>query len=284
MRLPKIIHFILLLGLISCREQEMDLNKDYKRKFVVEGWIEHNEYPNVQLTHNAPFFTSLDSAMLDQLVIRWAKVTISDGENTEVLTARRDTNLFPPFTYRGTEIKGIAGRTYTLTVEYAGNTLKSVTTIPGTVPLDSIWFEKAGSTDTLVQLNIRFKDKALEKNFYKLYTKTLKDKQFTPTLLSNQNDKYFNGKELTLQVNRGPKNNLTVKNEPYFRIGDTVLVKFSSIPESGYEFWSSFQNEVLGSSNPLIGSTRAVKSNIEGPGVGIWCGYGSVIYKVVAKD
>ena len=274
--------FFILSAFAACTEEE-DLYKDYQRKFVIEGSIEENGYPLVQVTHNAPFFASLDSAQLEQLIIRWAKVTVSDGTQTEILTARRDTNYFPPFTYRGTEIKGIAGKTYTLTVEYAGNTLSSVTTIPARATLDSIWFTRAGNSDTLAQLNVRIKDNPAEKNYYKLYTRISKEKLFTPTLLSNQTDKHFNGKELSLQVNRGPKNNLTVRHEPYFKLGDTVFVKFSSVPETGYEFWSSFQDEVIGSSNPLIGSTRKIKTNIQGPGTGIWCGYGSTIYKVIAK-
>jgi len=33
----------------------------------------------------------------------------------------------------------------------------------------------------------------------------------------------------------------------------------------------------------LVGSTKALKTNIKGPGVGIWCGYASTIYRVIAQ-
>ena len=283
MPLKKLIFLSLLVLIISCKKQEPARFGEYSPKFVVEGWIEQDGYPHVILTHNIPFFTTLDSAQLSEIVIRWAKVTVSDGVKREVLTAKRDNNYFPAYIYRGTELKGESGKTYTLTIEYAGNTLSSTTTIPERVSLDSIWFISKGDNNEKAQVQIRFTDNQAEKNFYKIYTKTVENKLFIPTLLSNHDDKYFSGKELILQVNRGPVNNLTLKNEPYFEKGQTVLLKFSSIPKDGFDFWSSFQDEVINSSNPLIGSTGKIKSNIKGPALGIWCGYGSTIYKVNAN-
>jgi hypothetical protein len=272
--------FLLLLG--SCNKEEAPTLGGYKPKFVVEGWIEQDDYPYVILTHNAPFFTSLDSAQISELVIRWAKVTVSDGVKSEVLTSRRDNNYFPPFIYRGSELKGEAGKTYTLTIEYAGNTLSATTTIPQKVPLESVSFTPRGEGDKM-QLHLSFLDPAGSKNFYKLYTKTSAEKRFIPTLLSNHDDKYFNGQRLNLQVNRGPVNNLTIKNDPYFERGESIFVKFATVPEHGFTFWSELQDELFNSSNPLIGSTGKITSNIQGPGIGIWCGYGSTVYKVTAQ-
>jgi hypothetical protein len=283
MLLKKIIApAVILLLLSNCKKEEPQTLGEYTPKFVVEGWIEQGDYPYVSLTHNIPFFTSLDSAQLAEVVIRWAKVTVSDGETTEILTAKRDNNYFPPYIYRGTELRGEAGKTYFLTIEYAGNTLTSTTTIPDRVALDSIWFINQESVDDRTQLHVKFRDNPNEKNFYKIYTKTIENKRFVPTLISNHNDKYFNGKDLILQVNRGPENNLTVKNDPYFKTGETVEIKFASIPKTGFDFWNSFQDEVMNSSNPLVGSTGKILSNINGPALGIWCGYGTSKYQVKA--
>src|SRR5688572_17462321 len=97
MPLLKTIITVILFVLISCKKESTHTLGEYKPKFVVEGWIEQDDYPFVILTHNLPFFTSVDSAQLSEVVIRWAKVTVSDGQTTEVLTAKRDTNYFPPF-------------------------------------------------------------------------------------------------------------------------------------------------------------------------------------------
>ncbi|MBC8054127.1 MAG: DUF4249 domain-containing protein [Sphingobacteriaceae bacterium] len=281
-KLEAIFLLLFLCGFFGCKKEPSTTSGGYKPKVVVEGWIEQGDYPYVILTRNIPFFSAMDSAQLSNFVIRHAKVSVSDGTQTEILTSKRDTNYFPPYIYRGSEIRGEAGKTYTLQIEFEGKVLVSTTTIPPRVALDSLWFIAKGDNNEKAQLFVKFRDNPNQKNYYKLYTKTGSTKRYTPTLLSNQDDKYFNGKELIIQANRGPVNNLTIKNDPYFAKGETVMVKFSSIPKEGYEFWSSFQDEILNSSNPLIGSTGRIKSNIRGAGIGIWCGYGSFQYQIKA--
>ncbi|WP_316820608.1 DUF4249 domain-containing protein [Pedobacter gandavensis] len=253
----------------------------YKPLFVVEGWIEKDDFPYVTLTHNLPFFAAVDSAQLAEIIIRYAKVTVSDGLETEVLTGTVDQQFFPYFVYRGTSLKGKSGHKYSLKVEYAGNTLTAETEIPNPVSLDSLWFSSRPK-DTR-QLNVRIVDAVNEKNYYRLSTKLEKESTYTPTMLANQDDSFFNGKTIVLQVNRGVANNLSSKQDPYFQVGDDVIVKLSAIPATGYDFWNSLQDEILNGSNPLISSAKALKTNIKGPGVGIWCGYHSSYYRLLAK-
>lgn len=279
----KALFFLLIVtAFFACEKEPLTNREGYMPKFVVEGWIEEGGYPFVMLSHNLPFFTAVDSAQLSEVVIRWAKVSVSDGTNTEILTGMKDNRYFPPYGYKGSEIKGEAGKTYTLKIEYAGNILTAETSIPKKAKLDSIWFtpKEEGLEQ---QLNVKFSDDGNETNFYRLFTRTQADDVFYPTLLSVQTDKYFNGKQFSLQVNRGPKNNLKLTNKAFFNTGDTVFVKFSEIPKTGFEFWSSFNDEILNSSNPLIGSTGKIRHNIQGPAIGIWCGYNSSIYRAIAK-
>ncbi|MFD1629251.1 DUF4249 family protein [Pseudopedobacter beijingensis] len=278
----RFLYILILLTLLQgCKQEDENNLADYKPKFVVEGWIEEDGYPYVILTHNLPFFVTLDSAQLSQAIIRWAKVTVSDGITTEILTSRKDDRYSPPYLYKGNEIKGERKKKYTLKVEYAGNILTAETSIPTSVEVDAIWF--TDKENHKKQLNIRFNDPPEEKNYYRVYTRTQNDKIFYPTLLSVQDDKYFNGKSLTLNINRGMKNNLTVKHEPYFTKGDTVYIKFATIPKEGFDFWSSFNDEVINASNPLIGTTGKISHNINGPGIGIWCGYAPKVYRVIAQ-
>ncbi|WP_442794214.1 DUF4249 domain-containing protein [Pelobium manganitolerans] len=272
---------VISLSLFACAKEEGKM-KYYKPKFVVEGWIEEGAFPYVMLSHNLPFFTAVDSAQLAEVVIRWAKVSVSDGENTEILSATKDSRYFPPYGYKGSELKGVAGKTYTLKIEYAGNVLTAETRIEEKPALDSIWFSPK-ENGTKQQLNVRFKDNPEAVNYYRLFTRQGDDQIFYPTLLSVQSDKNFNGKNYSVQVNRGPKNNLKITNEPFFNTGDTVFVKFASIPESAFKFWSSFNDEVIGASNPLVGSTGKINHNIQGPAIGIWTGYNSTVYRVIAK-
>ncbi|WP_131537514.1 DUF4249 family protein [Pedobacter nototheniae] len=273
-------HIMLCIILLSCKKEKVD--DDYNPKFVVEGSIEQNGYANVTITHNLPFYTSINSAQLEEIIIKYAKVTVSDGQTSEVLTGSYEKGQFPYFVYKGSDLKGVVGKNYSLKIEYAGYTLNAETTIPPVPQLDRLWFEPKGGKD--LQLNIRFTDNVNEKNYYKIYTKLEEERNFSRTLLSNQDDQYFNGKTINLALNRGSINNLNEEYDPYFVDGDKVMVKFASIPKSGYDFWQGFQNEILNASNPLMGSTNALKSNINGMAVGIWCGYGVSIYSATAKQ
>jgi hypothetical protein len=43
--------------------------------------------------------------------------------------------------------------------------------------------------------------------------------------------------------------------------------------KSGFEFWNSWQNEIVNGRSPVFPANTSLKSNIKG-GLGIWEGYG----------
>lgn len=274
------LFFLSLLLLPACGKELVIEEGRYVPRFVVEGWIESGGYPYVILTHNLPFFTSVDSAQLAEVIIRWAKVTVSSGAETEVLTLVRDDRFFPFYLYRGTSLTGKPGGRYALRVEYAGNTITAETHIPEPPVLDSAWFTNLAGQPGKAQLNIAFTDPPGERNFYRIYTKLAGDDRYSPTVMPNIDDRLFNGESLQLAINRGPEGNLSPNFDPYFSKGDTVMVKLATIPEEGFVFWNSFQNILLTASNPLMGSAGEVKSFLKGPATGVWCGYGTSIYRV----
>jgi len=59
-------------------------------------------------------------------------------------------------------------------------------------------------------------------------------------------------------------------------------MKFRTMPKHGYDFWNSWQNEVVNGQNPIFPATVSLQSNIQG-GIGIWCGYGSYSYRINTK-
>ena len=105
-------------------------------QLVVEGWIENEGYPVVILSRSVPIsedYTPMDE--LDQYLLRWAKVTVSDGQNSVVLTRKYDSGYFPPYIYTTGRLKGRAGKSYTLTVEYRDYYATATTTIPPLTPV-----------------------------------------------------------------------------------------------------------------------------------------------------
>lgn len=91
--------------------------------------------------------------------------------------------------------------------------------------------------------------------------------------MGNFDDNLFNGKRRSVTVNQGIEMKQIKKFEANFNIKDTVFVKFCTMPEFGFDFWTAYENELINSQNPLFPANQNLKSNIPG-GRGIWCGYG----------
>ena len=276
------------LTCIAC-EPEMDYElTSVKKQLVVDGWIENNNYAQVVLTYNTGYFSNLDSASFRGLVASRAKVILSDGTQSEILTLTKDTNYFPPYVYKGNEILGQPGKTYTLIIIDEINTgtremdtIVAITTIPQPVKLDSVWFSETSDSSGIIK-GIIF-DNPDEKNYYRTFSKIKgKDKRFIPTYIASFEDKYFNGQKFTFHLNKGLDSYIKPLYNIEFNKGDTINLKIASIDRISFLFWSSYDQEIFNSGNPFASNFDRVNSNIHG-GLGIWCGYGATTYLVVAK-
>ncbi len=251
---------------------------------VIDGWIENGEIAHVLLTKNTPFFTSIDSSSLRELVLTRAKVTIDNGIISENLILRKNEDYFPPYIYQSNKIKGEVGGSYTITAEFGGKKAFATTTIPESVGLDTLYFELAEGEDSLGILKFEFTDPSFQKNYYRFFTKRVgKDPRFISSFIMALNDQYFSGKKTEFSLFRSPESPILSEKHNYFEIGDTVLFKLSTMDRESFEFWSSFQDEVLNSNNPFASSMIKLESNINGDGLGVWSGYGSTVYQLVIK-
>lgn len=249
---------------------------------VVDGWIENGQFAKVLLTRNSPYFASIDSASIRSLVLTWAKVTVSDGINTEILTLRKDENYFPPYIFEGNEIIGVTGRTYSIKAEYGGKTVTATTTIPEIVPLDTAFFYLESGSDSLGSIYLEFTDPPDVKNYYRILTKRSgEDTRYYSSMVMCMDDMYFSGQKFGFSVRRGPESFISSYGNEYFRMGDTVSIKFCTIDNAHFDFWNSFQDETFNASNPFASSLSTIRSNIEGDGLGIWGGYGVFLVNLV---
>jgi hypothetical protein len=276
-----ILSFVILI--VACNpEKEFELPY-LEKQIVVDGWIELNNVPMVLLTYNTPYFSNLDSASLRQLVASRAKVTVSDGNVSEILTLYKDTNYFPPYIYKGSgKIFGRVNKTYHLLVEDEIDTVTAITTIPTAVSLDSVWFRLNSENDTLGQIIGAFNDNINEKNYYRTLVKESKTKKYIPTMISVFDDIYFNGQSFSFSLRRGFESNLKPLENIYFEKGKEYWLKVETLNKESYDFWSSVQSSFYASGNPFVGEHETIISNING-GLGVWAGYGISVYKIVAK-
>jgi hypothetical protein len=269
----------LLFLLTGC--QEGDTITPQPSALVVEGWIENDGFPMVILTKTFPITTDFQNPKnLEQYVIKWAKVTVSDGENSVVLTGRYDKTYFPPYVYTTSWLKGEVGKTYYLTVEYQDFYAQAKTTIPAPPVIDEYRVEKiAGSPNEQYQIIACFRDNPNEKNYYQFFTKIgLESNQYIASDLGSIDDSHIReSNEFPVYRSR------TYDTENYissFTKGEVVAVKFAQVDETSYHFWDAYTKSLSLNTNMFLSTTSSLPSNITG-GKGYWCGYGAVNHYLI---
>ena len=270
---------LLLAALTGC---EKDVLPPHKSILVVEGWIEDEGFPVVILTESLPVsqeYTSLDN--ISDYLVKWAKVTVSDGEQTEILIGKYEKGYFPPYVYTTRRTKGKAARPYTLTVEYGDYYATAATTIPEPPTIDNISIKKCADADTLYQIDLTFQSKP--SNYYQIFTRVGGDnRQFIASYLGCYDGKVLSPQS-TLPVYQGYKR--TGKSSyytPYFHYNDTLSIKLANLDEAGFRFWDSYTKNLSLQGNLFLASYVNFPTNING-GIGYWCGMGTDIKNLIVS-
>ena len=244
----------------------------YNPEIVIDGWIEVGKGATVVLTQSVMVHPEDNESeiRLQDIPIRWAKVTVSDGEREEILVGRMDEDIFP------------------VKVEYSGRTVTAETTIPHAVKIDDFKVLKSEDCDTLYRIDISFRDDKSEKNWYKLLTSISEketgtyDGRYYSAFMGTVSDEILDSKESTITVNRPFRHIRTEDYSPYFHKGETVSVMLAQIDEASFNFWSDYENEISNGKNILFPSSSNLRSNVNG-GRGIWCGYNSDTVEITVE-
>lgn len=275
-----------VLPLLAACTPEPDLDLiAYEQKLVIDGAIEDKGYARVFLSYSASYFEEIDSANVLNLIVGTAKVTVSDGTTSEILTLRRDNNYFPPYIYESTSLRGQAGKTYTLTVDLKGQRYTASTTIPPPAKFNGLWFEDVPEKDSLGYLYGSITDDPAVANYYRIFTERLNtDTRYIPVYLSAVGDQYFNGKTFTFSILRGPEDFTNIVDDLYFKKGDTVMVKLCTMDKAHFDFWRTLERELYVVGNPFASSGNEIISNIDGrKALGVWGGYGVTYYRAIYR-
>jgi len=300
----------------SCQKQIKVKLPDAKQKICVDGKIEPGMPPYVILTHNMPYFGPTDISTLQQMFVHDAVITISDGTNTITLTeyctqslpdsilpviaafTGVDTASLKNFNYCiyttfNTSIWGAIGKTYNLTIDVEGKHLTSSTTILNPVPLDMLWtkyYKTNTAGDSLGFIFTHLTDPPAEGNAYRwLAMRKGKDQSFVAPSGSAFDDKFINGQSFDFAYNRGKASGSTLPEDSneewgWFKIGDTVIVKFCSIDRASFDFFRGEDVALSSQGNPFA-APSSVPSNVfpREDALGLWCGYGTSLDTVIFK-
>lgn len=267
-----LIYILTLLTVLSCTE---DNYEDVEPVLVVEGWIDAGGFPKVSLTRNLPLSDkSHDIDNLGEYVIRWAKVTVSDGERSVVLTGKYTPGNFPPYIYTTGEMRGEEGKTYYLTVEYESFYATAQTTIPQKVAVKGF---ESGTEDGVYGIKALVDDNPDEKNYYKFFIKVLeRDSMYLSSNFAVIDDKDYTF-PCTIPVTIGRSRIFDTYDSHIMTEKDCVMVKFAQIDSFAYSFWDKYKNIVELGQNPFFRYSSTLPTNITG-GIGYWFGYGASEY------
>jgi hypothetical protein len=284
---------VFALGMMQACEREIDIElPNSEDLLVVEGSIETGEYPKVLITRNRGFFNAFPTDLntfLTEFVVTDAVVTVSDGTISEVLQFTIDPLNYPFVYYTGTIIKGEVGKIYMLTIVSGGKTLTSRTQISNAVPIDSTWFGLDpfnNEEDSLGVSYAQINDPDTLGNAYRLFAKKNSEISFFPVSGAHFNDDFTNGQRVVFFNGQGARpffaSDTFVPQEFFYKLGDTILLKFCSIGRNEQLFFNTLDAATGSNGNPFS-SPVIVKSNIEG-GLGIWCGYSPAYDTIIATN
>lgn len=268
MRRLCIITAALLAALTGCSRQEMPV----ATRLTVQGWIENGGHPLVMVAETIPMDGEAhisQTAMMEHIA-KWAKVSVSDGENTVILTGNADPDYFPPYVFTTARMTGEVGKTYTLTVEYKDYKARAVTTIPEPVPVERISMMQM--SDSLFTLQVGFIDPPEKGNYYKVFTRTTGiDTHYHPSAMAQFSDEILDGySEFRLfSVQRL----LDLVDSPNYRLGEEVWIKMCTTDAATYNYWNNFELMLATNANATIWLDPDMQSNMEGA-LGYWAGYG----------
>ena len=267
--LQKLPIFAAFLTLAAC---EADIYAPHTPELVVEGWVEAGGFPVVMVTKSFPVTTDKQSKdSLAAHLVKWATVSVSDGDTTVYLTGKYDKGYFPPYVYTTTALRGREGKTYTLRVDYDGYLATASTTIPPAPRVNRFFLEPTAGDSEAWLVSVELDDPPEEKNYYQLFSRVgSEDKQFLPAYLGCFDDDALK-RPAKLPIYRAHRLGANMEYTPYFLAGDTVAVKVAQVDSVAFAFWRTYGDLVSNSENQFLAPTQGLRGNVQGA-QGYWHG------------
>ncbi len=274
---------IALLMFSSCLKEEYPHNS-FEEQLVVEGWIDQGSGPKVMLSLNMSHREEISEETLRDKIIRYAKVYVTDVDNNvcEQLTCKMEQKYPTQFVYQGWQIEGREGGTYKLDIEYSGHHWSATTTIPKANELYDIRTELVGDKMYRIKATIKPNEDNLP---YMIQCATSFTKEDAPIYLPPALFGIIKQceKETTITINRPLDYTNIFDYSTMFLVYEDVYIRFCTMSDFGYRYWSTWENCTLNSLNPVFPVDEEPPTNISGGASGIWQGYGVTSYRVVPQ-
>lgn len=235
---------------------------------VIEAWIDSDGHPTVLFT--SAIIPDGDGGALADRMIRWGKVTISDGEREIIMTGTRDNKYFPPYRYFSYDIFGQPGKNYIVTATYRELTASATCYMYEPTRIDDITFMPLEDNDSLRSTTLHFRaPQDLPAYYYLTIREAGKSSVSQPALLGCKEVVEAADTRVAIPVFDSKQ---TRKGEPFvaqLRIGHTYVVSLHRVPKRVYDFWRAYDDALMFGENLMLGASGSLPGNVSG-GFGIF--------------
>jgi hypothetical protein len=266
-----IMAFVSTTWFVSGCEQvvSVDLNTANPR-IVIEGNIKDQPGPySVFLSTTGSYFDSTLAAP----PISHAQVIITDDiGNCDTLKEMASG------TYQSSTLRGISGRTYTLSVNTDGKKYLATSSMPTKVLIDSLYALPRHSLngESGYDIYIKFKDPPELGNYYRINARSsfvIPTDSIDGRRYRLFTDKLTNGNEMTERIRAGKNVN----------VGDTITIELCSIDKASYDYFHTLSNILSSDRSPTSLSPANPNSNISGDALGYFTAYTINTKKIVLR-
>lgn len=246
---------------------------------VIEGWIDSDGYPRVIFT--SAFITGEENVTIADKMIRWGRVTISDGNRTVVMTGGPDNDLFPPYSYYTYEMKGEPGRTYTVTAGYRDLYATATCTMPQPPEVTEVRQTPVEGNDTLRAVSVSIVNRDTDTAYYHVAARVIPfEHRYLPSVMGCV--EAAPGQTVDLPVMRGKTSVTPGDFVPQLPSRRLVMLRVERVTREVFLFWQAFNEATMFGGSQFVGHNTSLPGNIEG-GFGVWSAQGSVILRLEPK-
>ena len=287
---------LLLIGLNSCsKEVKIDI-PGFNEQIVIDGSIETGTPAIIFLSNSRDIYAPTDINSYLSGFISGATVTVSNGTITDTLTEICTDNLPAGFesiaaaffglpieqlvnlhlcAYVSIGLVGEVGKTYILKVIHNDKTYTSSTKIENPIALDNLYWKAQNTLPGYGFSWAKLTDAPVMGDAYRWEVKNLGDLFFSKPFQPFYDDRFVNGLTFEFSVeNPMSFRDSTIEDQyrGYYKLGDTIVVKFSKLGKKEYQFFEKKYNQIYSGGNPFATPTN-IPTNIEGGALGVWAGF-----------
>ncbi len=275
----------------------------YKQQLVVDGNIEAGGHPIVILSQSANIYSESyitayvnsfvsdadvkvvvenDTFQLDYILSTDLPVS-SQKKLAEMLRIEWSELLQLPIrVYSSTSLIAQAEKTYELIIDHQGKNYTAKTYLPAPTPLQSIYWKLEPETGEYGYSWARLQDPPGQFDAYKWEVRRINkvngedlDQTFRRGFGAYREDRYFDGLTFDFYyqnpLKRKDSTHLEIYKR-YYRLGDSVVVKFSKMDKKTYDFFDKKSAQMESSDNPYSTPIN-IPTNLTGGALGIWAGF-----------